>query len=284
MGPTCNPKPMETWMQPANPLDEYHAALIGQDTAARHSTYDDCETRFPSAHRTYAGILRRSRSQFELIAELSCKLMNNAHPADQIATKHLSVFSCWSCIAAEDARASNKLTRVDRPGQFHSVLRRRADGKHGPPRGGRRRHGCCQLTGRGSVRFRARSILRSLRAHASSEAAGATHFCRAFALAMCAARAGWVVALGGEVPRSGVNEAARIASLATLQAMVRAIMREVGSDGIGVSSVAPGCITGEPGVGAGQCRMVRSAQAAPRRPSRQLAMRRRTFPLQSLRL
>ena len=95
----------------------------------------------------------------------------------------------------------------------------------------------------------------------SSEAAAATHLCRAFAPAMLAARTGWVVAVGNEGSRPGVNEAVRIASLAALHAVVRAITREVGSTGIDVSSVAPGCTATEPGMGAGH-RTARPAQAA----------------------
>ena len=94
----------------------------------------------------------------------------------------------------------------------------------------------------------------------SSETTVATQLCRAFAPAMRAARTGSVVAVGGEVSRPGVNEAVRIASLAALHAVVRAVTREVGSDGIGVSSVAPGCTAGEPGMGAGH-RAARQAQA-----------------------
>ena len=95
----------------------------------------------------------------------------------------------------------------------------------------------------------------------SSETAAATHLCRAFAPAMRAARTGWVVAVGSEGSRPGVNEAVRIASLAALHAVVRAITRELGFTGIDVSSVAPGCAAGEPGMGAGH-RTARPAQGA----------------------
>lgn len=95
----------------------------------------------------------------------------------------------------------------------------------------------------------------------SSETAAATHLCRAFAPAMRVARTGWVVAVGSEVSQPCVDEAVRIASHAALHAVIRAITREVGSDGIGVSSVAPGCTAGESGTGA-RYRVARSAQAA----------------------
>ncbi len=96
----------------------------------------------------------------------------------------------------------------------------------------------------------------------SSETAAATRLCRAFAPAMRAARTGWIVAVGSTVSRPGVNEAVRIASLAALQAVVRAITREIGFTSIDVSSVAPGCTAGEPGMGA-RHRTARAAQAAP---------------------
>ena len=95
----------------------------------------------------------------------------------------------------------------------------------------------------------------------SSEAAAATHLCRAFAPAMRTARAGWIVAVGGEVLRPSVNEAARIASRAALHVVVRAVTREVGSHRIGVSSVTPGCTAGEPGMEAGH-RVALPARAA----------------------
>ncbi len=96
----------------------------------------------------------------------------------------------------------------------------------------------------------------------SSGTAAATQLCRTFAPAMRAARTGWVVAVGGEMSRPGASEAIRIASIAALHAVVRASMREVGSNGIDVSSVAPGCITGEPDTGAEPHRMDRLSRAA----------------------
>lgn len=75
------------------------------------------------------------------------------------------------------------------------------------------------------------------------------------------ARTGWVVAVGGEISQPGVDEAVRIASFAALQAVIRAVMLEVGPHGIDVSSITPGCTAGEPDVGAGR-RLTRPAQAA----------------------
>ncbi len=59
-------------MQPVNPFDEYHAALIAQGTGLRQSADDECMTLPPLAHGPPNKILAKPRNQFELIAELGC--------------------------------------------------------------------------------------------------------------------------------------------------------------------------------------------------------------------
>lgn len=80
-------RPAETWTQPVNPLDEYHAALIAQSTGLHHSMVDECRT-FPApAHRPHDKILVKPRSQFELIAELSHELTGIAHDVNLVTTE-----------------------------------------------------------------------------------------------------------------------------------------------------------------------------------------------------
>jgi len=71
-----NPGSAEIWMQPANPLDEYHATLIAQRAHLHHSDYDDCKARILPLHNLPGDFLGKPLSQFEIIAELSFELIS----------------------------------------------------------------------------------------------------------------------------------------------------------------------------------------------------------------
>ena len=71
-----NPSSAEIWMQHANPLDEYHAALIAQRARLHHSGYDDCKARILPLHNLPGDFLGKPLSQFEIIAELSFELIS----------------------------------------------------------------------------------------------------------------------------------------------------------------------------------------------------------------